>query len=1303
MKNKRILFFSLFVAIVLLPFFTSSQTVAELQLKIRTLLDQVAQLQVLLQTQSQTKLVSQGSSQTNSSNWCHTFGRNLRVGNKGKEVSALITALKINGIDVLDGSIYTPEVKSAVTVFQEKYKNDIHSLGQKYEPGVLGLATRKKLNMIYGCKKQKQTSLKTSFEVITPKHTTKISSPDLGISSLQTLVPTPLFTNLVPNLVFQSNFIDNNREFVDEMIPIDIDFDGSKDIIISGVKNGVNSIFVIRQNGSISEITSDSLGNISAIDTEDFQTISSNTKFANHLLAWPVGQNGFKELLNWPSIFGQSNYTSSSIIRDINNDQKKDIIFIDPKQNIRAIDRNGNNLTGWPINLLSTKNAFSYGLRPLIVSDFDGDGNQNIIVSALINGFSGLISLDNTGGNIRTKFESTYDVYYDYENSPAIADNKIFMPYGESNIESVTGGVAIFSKSVDSTTLNRTKKSMSDNGGEPESPLIIANLDRNLGDKALIFVDDYENPADLSNYLSYPFSRLHAFKESQAGELSGFPIDLSDQILTFGSPIVGDIDGDRDQEIIINTSDGVMAWHHNGESYTMLNGNVQSINIIKQVPVESTAVIKKINNPNPNAQNTAVWFNKVGVEDGYDYVYIYPGDTTIPSVNFHEFVKTNPPLQRLTGIYKGWSVSVPGNSIQIVLDSSDGLYSGYEITQILDGTSKRLMDILNINGKPIVSMKSSILGDVSQDGILDITLLSTDKNILIFNLGVPYLPENLEWPMYKHDPEGTNTYVVPQAKPANTAPQLQPITNRLIYEGETLSFILNAIDAENQTLSYGAPIIPSGATYNVLTHIFSWTPSASTVTSVEGSKNFSARFVVADGLLSDSEDVVFTVRDGARPATVLLSADLKINNSDTIIHTAQYSPILVNWFSEGSIFCSGSGHIPIQGGGYWDEKLSSNGSLTLIARSGDIYADFLSSLNVGLYCFDENGHAKYDDVLIRFDSALLNFDDPLPNNSILSYPGVTNLISQRITDNVLSPLYGFRISGKDNSSKKGGAGTNLYNGSYTITTNTLLEYYLKPINDLGRHVYVSSYCEYDKPNPNLIIVGQYNKITSKLTRCLNINRIQLIYDGETIPELTGNFDAVIDDIRIYENVPTPSPSILPSPSPSATPTPSPTPSQIPTPSPTPTPTPSPSPSPTPTPTPSPIVLVEEEIRPNVSIIYPTSTITYRPGQIATVIATASDASGISQVEFADSGATKYIATTTPYQYSMPITSATPLGQHAWFATAYDIFGNHTTAGPRYFMVSAPLANLQNDPSNRGYLDILANLRSILLDMLSKFK
>ena len=85
--------------------------------------------------------------------------------------------------------------------------------------------------------------------------------------------------------------------------------------------------------------------------------------------------------------------------------------------------------------------------------------------------------------------------------------------------------------------------------------------------------------------------------------------------------------------------------------------------------------------------------------------------------------------------------------------------------------------------------------------------------------------------------------------PVNNAPVLAAIGSKTVQVGSTLSFNLSATDPENDTLTYSASNLPSGATLSGQT--FNWTPTTA--------GTYNVTFTVSDGQLSDSETVAITV------------------------------------------------------------------------------------------------------------------------------------------------------------------------------------------------------------------------------------------------------------------------------------------------------------------------------------------------------------------------------------------------------------------------------------------------------------
>ena len=93
--------------------------------------------------------------------------------------------------------------------------------------------------------------------------------------------------------------------------------------------------------------------------------------------------------------------------------------------------------------------------------------------------------------------------------------------------------------------------------------------------------------------------------------------------------------------------------------------------------------------------------------------------------------------------------------------------------------------------------------------------------------------------------------------------------------------------------------------------------------------------------------------------------------------------------------------------------------------------------------------------------------------------------------------------------------------------------------------------------------------------------------------------------------------------------------------------------------------------PAVSITSPAGGTTYTNAQTVTLTASASDSTGVTKVEFYDTGTLKATDTTAPYTYTWGFTSADG-GAHDWTARAYDAAGNVTTSAVVTLTVNIPV-------------------------------
>jgi len=104
--------------------------------------------------------------------------------------------------------------------------------------------------------------------------------------------------------------------------------------------------------------------------------------------------------------------------------------------------------------------------------------------------------------------------------------------------------------------------------------------------------------------------------------------------------------------------------------------------------------------------------------------------------------------------------------------------------------------------------------------------------------------------------------------PVNDPPMLASIGNKAINENEKLEFTVSATDIDGDTLIYAATNLPTGATFDPATRIFSWTPA------YDQQGTYQITFTVDDGRGGvDSETITITVNN----VSLGLAADYKFD------------------------------------------------------------------------------------------------------------------------------------------------------------------------------------------------------------------------------------------------------------------------------------------------------------------------------------------------------------------------------------------------------------------------------------------
>jgi PKD repeat protein len=94
----------------------------------------------------------------------------------------------------------------------------------------------------------------------------------------------------------------------------------------------------------------------------------------------------------------------------------------------------------------------------------------------------------------------------------------------------------------------------------------------------------------------------------------------------------------------------------------------------------------------------------------------------------------------------------------------------------------------------------------------------------------------------------------------NAPPVFDPVEEQTVDRMETLTFTISATDADNDPLTYAKVSIPQGATFDINTLTFEWTP--------ENKGSYVATFSVTDGLATVTQSVPITVTD-LRPKIII--------------------------------------------------------------------------------------------------------------------------------------------------------------------------------------------------------------------------------------------------------------------------------------------------------------------------------------------------------------------------------------------------------------------------------------------------
>ncbi|MCP4607896.1 MAG: hypothetical protein GY845_04180, partial [Planctomycetes bacterium] len=115
---------------------------------------------------------------------------------------------------------------------------------------------------------------------------------------------------------------------------------------------------------------------------------------------------------------------------------------------------------------------------------------------------------------------------------------------------------------------------------------------------------------------------------------------------------------------------------------------------------------------------------------------------------------------------------------------------------------------------------------------------------------------------------------------SNQAPVLDSIGDKSVNEEEALLVTISATDPDDDSITYSASNLPSGASFDTDTQTFSWTP-----TYTQAGTYPSIHFEVTDGNLTDSEDITITINDSNRSPSIGSIGNKSVNEGEALQFT----------------------------------------------------------------------------------------------------------------------------------------------------------------------------------------------------------------------------------------------------------------------------------------------------------------------------------------------------------------------------------------------------------------------------------
>ncbi len=433
------------------------------------------------------------------------------------------------------------------------------------------------------------------------------------------------------------------------------------------------------------------------------------------------------------------------VVEDINKDNIKEIILAIRPNKLLVLEPDGTSLAGFPKELPFDGYGGNYGMfNPIpVVGDVNKDGFKEIFIQGHHynneNGYFSLIIYGfNYDGTPLPGWPNDQQVGYlgqQASNSPVIADldNDGFPEIIVQSYQKLI----IFDRFGNFLNQNWPVEIIPSIGSL--STPAVGNLDN---DPELEIATVSTTTYDMG---TSHITKIYAFN-LDGSSVSGWPIEIQNSVV-YGSPVIGDINNDGNNEIIIGFFDlfdygnlgGVYAFKNNGE---LLSNWPKLID----KSIFSSPALKK--NSAGNLEIVVETFPSFASSENPHEIWLFNYTGQGRLINASPYIGGN--------VFSPILIDIDNdNETDIITASNNQILAFSNHGQIISGFTKEFREA------DTIMTSQPILEDIDNDGRLELIKSSStfmNDYIYVWDLNASYNPLTMEWPQFQHDAQHTGLY-----------------------------------------------------------------------------------------------------------------------------------------------------------------------------------------------------------------------------------------------------------------------------------------------------------------------------------------------------------------------------------------------------------------------------------------------------------------------------------------------------------------------------------------------------------------